>query len=54
MNPIERVWWHLHEEVTRNHRCPDIDSLLDMVFRWLASKGRFEIEGHLYPKARAA
>ncbi len=19
--PIERVWWHLHEEITRNHRC---------------------------------
>ena len=34
-NPIERVWWHLHDEVTRNHRCPDIDALLDMVFRWL-------------------
>jgi transposase len=20
-NPIERVWWHLHETITRNHRC---------------------------------
>ena len=20
-NPIERVWWRLHEAVTRNHRC---------------------------------
>jgi putative transposase len=48
-NPIERIWWHLHDEVTRNHRCPDIDDLLDLVFRWLEQKGTFEVEGHLYP-----
>ena len=53
-NPIERVWWHLHDEVTRNHRCPDLDALLDMVFRWLESKGTFAIEGELYAKAEAA
>ena len=53
-NPIERVWWHLHDEVTRNHRCADLDALLDMVFRWLEQKGTFEIEGNLYPKAKAA
>jgi len=23
-NPIERVWWHLHEDITRNHRCKDL------------------------------
>src|ERR1700722_6310528 len=27
-NPIERVWWHLHEEITRNHRCKNIEELL--------------------------
>jgi putative transposase len=27
-NPIERVWWDLHATVTRNHRCPDMESLL--------------------------
>jgi putative transposase len=53
-NPVERVWWHLHDEVTRNHRCPDLDSLLDLVFRWLEQKGPFGIEGHLYPRAQAA
>jgi putative transposase len=53
-NPIERVWWHLHEEVTRNHRCPGIDSLVDMVFRWLAEKRTFKIEGHVYPRPKAA
>ncbi len=23
-NPVERVWWHLHDEITRNHRCQTI------------------------------
>src|SRR6266446_8828296 len=26
-NPSERVWWHLHEEITRNHRCKDSKEL---------------------------
>lgn len=47
-NPIERVWWHLHETITRNHRCPTIDALLDDALGWLAQKRRFEIETSLY------
>jgi transposase len=53
-NPIERVWWHLHEEITRNHRCPDIDSLLELVFEWLAAGSRFKIETSIYNKKAAA
>ncbi len=49
-NPIERVWWHLHEEITRNHQCPDLESLLDMVFHWLENRNPFAIEGSVYPK----
>jgi putative transposase len=33
-NPIERVWWHLHENLTRNHRCQSIEELLDQVQAW--------------------
>ena len=33
-NPIERVWWHLHEVVTRNHRCRSIDELIDLAYDW--------------------
>ena len=33
-NPIERVWWHLHETLTRNHRCSSIEELLDAVYGW--------------------
>lgn len=53
-NPIERVWWHLHEEITRNHRCRDINELLDMVFEWLYRGSRFEIETSIYNHKAAA
>jgi putative transposase len=50
-NPIERVWWHLHEEITRNHRCRDIEELIDLVFRWLANDRYFDIETSEYAQA---
>ena len=33
-NPIERVWWHLHDTLTRNHRCRSIEELLAEVYDW--------------------
>lgn len=53
-NPIERVWWHLHEEITRNHRCKDMEELLDLVFQWFAAATTFEVETSIYDTARAA
>jgi len=53
-NPIERVWWHLHEEITRNHRCRDIQQLLDLVFEWLNGGSCFPVETSIYDAARAA
>ena len=53
-NPVERVWWHLHDEITRNHRCQTVTELLDLVFRWLETGNPFEIEGSVYPEPRAA
>jgi transposase len=53
-NPIERVWWHLHEEVTRNHRCKDIEALLDLVFDWLGVRTPFEVETSVYDAKAAA
>jgi putative transposase len=53
-NPIERVWWHLHEDVTRNHRSSDIDHLLDKVFDWLHLGSHFRIETSLYNQRQAA
>jgi putative transposase len=39
-NPIERIWWHLHEDLTRNHRCHSLDELLSQVYDW-ATAGSF-------------
>lgn len=33
-NPIERVWWHLHDTITRNHRCRSIEELLGEAYDW--------------------
>jgi putative transposase len=52
-NPIERVWWHLREEITRNHRCKDIDELLNLIFDWLSLGSYFRIETSLYDTAKA-
>jgi len=53
-NPIERVWWHLHEEITRNHRCQTMAELLELVFAWLQNRRFAGIEGSVYPIAKAA
>jgi transposase len=47
-NPVERVWWHLREEVTRNHRCKSLAELVDLVFRWLEGRERFVVEDKIY------
>ena len=53
-NPIERVWWHLHEEVTRNHSCRGMAELLELVLGWLAARNPVGVEGSVYPRPRAA
>ena len=53
-NPVERVWWRMHERVTRNHRCPDLASLTNLVFRWLDEERTFSTESQFYPSAEAA
>jgi len=40
-NPIERVWWQLHETLTRNHRCATIEELLADVYEWVAHQRCF-------------
>lgn len=47
-NPIERLWWHLHEQITRNHRCGTMDELLNLVFAWLDARRPFQVERHEY------
>ena len=44
-NPIERVWWPLHQAVTRNHQCKSMQELLDLSFAWLGERNPFKVEG---------
>jgi putative transposase len=53
-NPIERVWWHLHEQITRNHQCESIEELNKLTMAWLDERGAFKIEGAMYERLRAA
>jgi putative transposase len=47
-NPVERVWWRLHEAVTRNHRCQSRNELLDLTFGWFATRSHFRVETDVY------
>src|SRR5262245_27073678 len=53
-NPIERVWWHLHEEVTRNHSCRTPEELVEFTLAGLEDRNPFAIEGSVYPEPQAA
>jgi transposase len=53
-NPIERVWWHLHEQITRNHQCQSIEELVSLTMDWLEERGAFKIEGAMYERLRSA
>ena len=50
-NPIERVWWRLHEAVTRNHRCQSMDELLDLTFDWFETRTYFRVRSAVYAKS---
>jgi transposase len=47
-NPVERVWWRLHEAVTRNHRCKTMEELLDLTFDWFATRAHFRVKTEVY------
>jgi putative transposase len=48
LNPIERVWWALHEQITRNHQCQDLRELVDLVFAWLTDRKAFKVRCSAY------
>ena len=53
-NPIERVWWHYHEQITRNHQCRSIEEMLKLTMAWLDEHGPFQIEGAMYERLKKA
>jgi transposase len=53
-NPIGRVWWHLHEEITRNHQCQTLEELVDLTLDWLGERKAFTVEDSVYQLEEAA
>lgn len=48
-NPVELVWWSLHEVVSRNHQCSDLDELVAFAGGYLAEKQPFKLKlGEVY------
>jgi transposase len=47
-NPVEEVWWRLHEGVTRNHRCHSMQELIELTMSWLDERRFFRVHRHVY------
>ena len=47
-NPVEEVWWRLHEAVTRNHRCGSMRELIELTMNWLDERRFFRVHRHIY------
>ena len=50
-NRIERVWKDLHDEVTRNHKHPTIEGLMDAVWYYIRQRNRKETQNLAIDKA---
>jgi putative transposase len=50
-NPIERVWWRLHEAITRNHQCQSLEELVDLALRWLSSRKSYPVQDEIYVRS---
>jgi putative transposase len=48
-NPVELVWWSLHEAVSRNHECAGLDDLVEFAGVYLAGRQPFTLKlGKVY------
>jgi transposase len=52
LNLIERVWWILHEQITRNHQCRSLEELVDLVLAWLGERKEFQLSDAAYDLQR--
>lgn len=51
-NPIERVWWHLHETITRNHKCQTMEELTSEAYEWFKAHNNHYLDmRHSFAKA---
>jgi putative transposase len=48
-NPVELVWWSLHEAVSRNHECSGLDELVRFAEGYLQEREPYRLElGEVY------
>jgi putative transposase len=48
-NPVELVWWSLHEAVSRNHECSGLDDLVGLAEHYLKEREPFRLKlGEVY------
>jgi transposase len=48
-NPVELVWWSLHEAVSRNHECAGLDDLVELAEDYLEERQPFRLKlGEVY------
>ena len=50
-NPVELVWWSLHESVSRNHECAGLDDLVELAEDYLEERQPFKPKlGEVYDR----
>jgi transposase len=50
-NPVEVVWWSLHEAVSRNHECAGLDDLVELAEGYLEEGQPFRLKlGEVYDR----
>ena len=50
-NPVELVWWSLHEAVSRNHQCEGLDDLVEFAEGYLREREPFRLKlGEVYDR----
>ena len=50
-NPVEMVWWSLHEAVSRNHECSDLDEMVVFAEHYFKEREPFRLElGGVYER----
>lgn len=48
LNPIERVWWRLHDAITRNHQCANMEALVELALEWLTQRRSYQVRDRAY------
>jgi putative transposase len=43
-NPVELIWWSVHEAVSRNHRCKELSDLVEFAEGYLKERQPFRLE----------